>query len=218
MAGSVALDETGPSMDLMASYALWHLYREGLVIPFASEGLRKYSQEYANPWRGVATIEERVGRTLGSTVATLHFPWDAATGEATIVVRVHGASAGKKLSWRLNGKPIRNVKLESGWQQVAMPVAAQVLKKGENTLALAAGKRGAIFHSIEVVPGTANTADQPWPAPSPVSNVQLSGKQVECLTGFPRMRMPVEIPDASSSSPTTAATKEGSYPPHQSEA
>lgn len=194
VAGSVALDETGPSMDLTASYALWHLYREGLVIPFASEGLRKYSQEYANPWRGVATVEERVGRRLGSTVATLHFPWDAATGEATIVVRVHGASAGKKLSLRLNGKPIRNVKLESGWQQVAMPVAAQVLQKGENTLTLAVGKRGAIFHSIEVVPGTANTAEQPWPAPSPVSNVQLSGKQVECLTGFPRMRMPVEIP------------------------
>jgi len=39
-------------MNLVASRALWHLYGEGLVIPFANEGLRKYSQEYTSPGEG----------------------------------------------------------------------------------------------------------------------------------------------------------------------
>jgi arylsulfatase A-like enzyme len=197
-AETVALDETGPSMDLLASRALWHLYREGLVIPFAGEGFRKYSQEYANPWRGLATIDERTGRTLGSSAATLRFPWDVATGEATIIVRLHGGSAGKKLSVRLNGRPIKNATLESGWQQVTMTVPARGLVKGENTLALATVKKSAIFHSMEIVPGqpatTEQTAERPWPAASPVAKIQLAGKERECLTGFSRLMMPIEIP------------------------
>src|SRR5512133_1823077 len=97
------LDDGGPTMDLLASRALWHLYRDGLLIPFASEGFRKYSQEYSNPWRGAVTLDDREGRTLSGTAALLRFPWEVETGPATITVRVHGASAGKKLSVRLNG-------------------------------------------------------------------------------------------------------------------
>ena len=185
-------------MDLLASQALWHLYREGLVIPFAAEGFHKYSQEYSNPWRGVATLDERTGRTLGATTATLHFPWDAETGEATILVRVHGGSAGKKLSVRLNGKPIKNTNLESGWQQVSLTVPAKVLVKGENTLGLAAAKKGAVFHSIEILPvqpaSIAPTTENPWPAPSPVAKARLAGKELDALTGYRRMVMPLEIP------------------------
>jgi len=189
------LDEAGPSLNLLTSSALWHLYGQGLVIPFASEGFRKYSQEYNNPWRSTVKLDEQVGRLLGSTAATLHFPWNADTGEARILVRVHGASAGKKLSVRLNGHPIKNATLEPGWQQLVLPVPAHVLTNGENTLALAAGKKGAVFHSIEIAAGkSAEAQEATWPAASPVAKVQIAGQERDCLTGFSRLMMPVEIP------------------------
>ena len=190
-----ALDETGPALDLLASRALWHLYRAGLVIPFASEGFRKYSQEYTNPWRGIAKLEDRAGRALGTTSATLRFPWDGEAGAATVVARLHGGSAGKKLAVRLNGRPVGNAQLESGWQQTTMALPAHVLVKGENALALATGKKGALFQSIEITPGEVPPGlGEPWPADSPVARVQAAGKEREALTGFARLRMPVEIP------------------------
>jgi len=189
------LDESGPSMNLLTSSALWHLYGQGLVIPCAGEGFRKYSQEYTNPWRGTAKLDEHVGRTLGSTAATLRFPWNADTGEARIIVRVHGGSAGKKLSVRINGRPIKNATLESGWQQLTLPVPAKVLVPGENTLALAAGKKNAVFHSIDIAPGKpAEGQEETWPAATPVARVQVAGQERDGLTGFSRLMMPVEIP------------------------
>jgi arylsulfatase A-like enzyme len=194
-AASPAYDESGPTLNLLTSSALLHLYGQGLVIPFASEGFRKYSQEYTGPWRGTVKLDDRVGRALGSTAATLRFPWNADTGEARILVRVHGGSAGKKLSVRLNGRPIKNATLDSGWQQLVLPVPARVLLAGENTIALAAGKKGAVFHSIEIAPGKlAEAQEETWPAASPVAKVQLAGQERECLTGFSRLMMPVEIP------------------------
>ena len=201
------LDEAGPSLNLLTSSALWHLYGQGLVIPFAGEGFRKYSQEYNNPWRSTVKLDEQVGRLLGSTAATLHFPWNADTGEARILVRVHGASAGKKLSVRLNGHPIKNATLESGWQQLTLPVPARMLVAGENTLALAAGKKGAVFHSVEIAAGNPAEAQKTtWPAASPVAKVQLAGQAREGLTGFSRFRMPVEIPQEGWLVFATAAT------------
>jgi arylsulfatase A-like enzyme len=205
-AAAPALDETGPSMNLVSSRALWHLYREGLVIPFASEGLRKYSQEYTSPWRGISKLDDRLGRVLGSTAATLHFPWDDAN-EATLIVRVHGGSAGKKLSVRLNGRQIKNTTLESGWQSVAMAVPAGVLGKGENTLALAVGKKGALFHSVEIVAGKAAGPGESWPASSPATRTLVAGHEQEGLTGFARMVMPIEIPRDGWLVVSTAATK-----------
>ena len=182
-------------MNLMTSSALWHLYGQGLVIPFAGEGFRKYSQEYTNPWRGTVKLDDRVGRTLGSTAATLRFPWNADTGEARILVRLQGGSAGKRLSLRINGRPIKNATLESGWQQLTLPIPAGVLVAGENTLALATGKRGAVFHSIEIAPGKPSEAqEEPWPSASPVAKVPLAGQEHECLTGFSHMMIPIEIP------------------------
>jgi len=190
----LALGETGPKMDLLASRALWHLYQEGLVIPFAGEGFRKYSQEYNNPWRGTAKLDEHVGRSLGSTAATLHFPWNEAVDEATMVVRVQGSSAGKKLSLRLNGRPLKNTGLDNGWQQVVIAVPAHVLVKGENTLLLAAGKKGAIFHSIDIIPGKPPAASPSWPATSPGGRLTIAGKELQGLTAFARLVMPVEVP------------------------
>jgi hypothetical protein len=42
-----------PRMDLVANRYLWHLDHHGLVIPVASEGLRKYVQTYKSPWGDV---------------------------------------------------------------------------------------------------------------------------------------------------------------------
>ena len=206
-AAAPSLDESGPSLNLLTSSALWHFYGSGLVIPFAGEGFRKYSQEYTNPWRGTVKLDDRVGRTLGSSAATLRFPWNADVGEARILVRVHGGSAGKKLSMRLNGLPINHATLASGWQQLALPVPARVLVAGENTLALAAGKKGAVFHSIEIAAGKPVEAqEETWPAASPVAKVQLAGQEHEGLNGFSRLMMPVEIPQDGWLVLATAAT------------
>jgi arylsulfatase A-like enzyme len=189
------LDEQGPRMDLVSSRALWHLYRQGLVIPFASEGFRKYTQEYTNPWRGIVSIDDRKGRTLGSTAATLHFPWlDSRAGEVTMLVRLHGGSAGKKLSVRINGKPVKNTGLDNGWQAVAITVPARTLVPGENTLALATGKKGAVFHSVEIAPEKIADVGDSWPDATPVVERVTSGKQASGLSGFARLILPVEIP------------------------
>ncbi len=193
-----ALDEAGPSMNLLTSSALWHLYGQGLIIPLASEGFRKYSQEYNSSWRGTVKLDDRVGRMLGKTAARLHFPWrettDPAANQATILVRVHGGSAGKKLSVRLNGRAIKNTGLEGGWQQVAISVPANILVKGENTLDLAVAKKGAVFHSLEIIPGEVGESSEPWPASTPVATIPVAGKERPCLRGFTRLMMPIEIP------------------------
>ena len=191
---SPVLDEAGPSLDLVSSNALLHLYQRGLVVPFASEGFRKYSQEYTNPWKGTSKIEDRIGRVLVSTAATLRFPWREEAGEATVLVRVHGDSAGKKLSVRLNGKPVKNAILDGGWQVLAIPIGAGVLLKGENTLALGTGKKGALFHSIEIAVGKLVEPAAAWPAASPVTTVSTGGKAQPALAGFSRLMIPVEIP------------------------
>lgn len=195
-------------MDLLASRTLWHVYRQGLVLPLAGEGLRKYSQEYTNPWRGTVTVEDKTGRVLGSTAATLRFPWttSGSEAEATVLVRLHGTSCGKKLSLRLNGKPIKNTTLDNGWQQIAAAVPAGLLAQGENTLAVAAGKSGGVFHSIEIAAGKTNAPADDWPAPSPASKVTVAGKVVEALTGFSRIMMPIEIPQQGWLVMQTAAT------------
>jgi arylsulfatase A-like enzyme len=199
------LDPGGPKMDLIASQTLWHVYRPGLVISFAGEGFRKYSQEYSNPWKATSTVEDQTGRVLGGTAAVLRFPWTGDTSEATVVVRVHGSSCGKKLSLRMNGKPIKNTNLENGWQQVTAAVPTGLLAKGENSLAVAAGKKGGLFHSIEIVPGKAAQAPD-WPAPSPVAQVTIAGKSTASLTGFARLMMPLEVPQQGWLVVRTAAT------------
>jgi arylsulfatase A-like enzyme len=201
-----ALDESGPKLDLLASRALWHVYQQGLVIPFTGEGFRKYSQEYTNPWKGTSKIDDQTGRVLGSTAATLRFPWTRdKSSQASVVIRVHGGSVGQKLSLRVNGKPIKNTNLENGWQQVTANVPTGLVVPGENTLAIAAGKKGGLFHSIELVPSKAQVAPD-WPPPSPVAKVTIAGKTSESLTGFARLMMPVEVPQQGWLVVETAAT------------
>jgi arylsulfatase A-like enzyme len=186
------LDEAGPRLDLLANRALWHLYQRGLIIPFGSEGFRKYTQEYNSPWRGVTKLQDRTGRILGATTSGLHFPWDGATGTTTIIVRMNG-DAGQRLSLRLNGKSLKTVAVSAGWQTVAVSAPAGVLRPGENDLVIAVARRGAIFHSLEVIAGPAPEPADPWPA-SPVVTPSVAGQAKTALAGFRRYVMLLEVP------------------------
>ena len=191
-APQTSLDEAGPRVDLLANRDLWHLYQRGLVIPLASEGVRKYSQEYTSPWRGVSKVQDRAGRILGTLASNLRFPWDGEVGAATIVVRVNGT--GQRLSLRLNGKPLKTVTLSSGWQAVAIAVPTDLLRKGENELSLAVAKKGTLFHSLEVLTGPAPEPADSWPALSPASVGSAGGQEKPSLAGFRRYAMYLEIP------------------------
>ena len=204
------LDESGPRVDLLANRALWHLYQRGLVIPFASEGFRKYSQEYTSPWRGVTKLQDRAGRILGATASNLRFPWDGETGAATIVVRMSGES-GQRLSLRLNGKPLKTAALASGWQPVAIEVPAGVLRSGENSLAIAVARKGAVFHSLELIAGPAPEPAEAWPASSPVVAASVAGQEKAALAGFLRYVMLLEVPLQSSLVLDTAAPKAAAH-------
>jgi len=192
-AGSPRLDESGPQVDLLASRALWHLFQRGLVIPFASEGFRKYTQEYTSPWRGVTKLQDRAGRVLGTTTSSLRFPWDGEAGAATIVVRMNGAT-GQRLSLRLNGKPLKIVPVAGGWQTLAINVPAGMLHPGENDLVVAVAKKGALFHSLEVIADTPREPADAWPPLSPVIAASVAGQEKAALAGFRRYSMLLEVP------------------------
>jgi arylsulfatase A-like enzyme len=199
-AAAPSLDESGPRMDLLANQDLWHLYQRGLVIPVASEGFRKYTQEYTSPWRGLGKQQDRTGRILASTASTLRFPWDEGTGAGTIIVRLNG---GQRLSLRLNGKPLASSNVAPGWQAVAIKVPAGTLRAGENELSLAVGKKGTLFHSIEIMAGPAPDPEQAWPELSLVS----SAKGKPALAGYRRYTMLLEVPRQSWLLFETAATQ-----------
>ena len=208
--GSPLLDESGPRVDLLASRALWHLYQRGLVIPFGSEGFRKYTQEYSSPWRGVTKLQDRAGRVLGTTTSSLRFPWDGDAGATTIVVRMNGG-AGQRLSLRLNGKPLKTVPVAGGWQTLAISAPAGVLHPGENDLVIAVAKRGAVFHSLEVSAGATPEPADAWPASSPVLAASVAGQEKAALAGFRRYAMLLEIPRQSFLVLETAAAQTAAH-------
>jgi len=203
------LDESGPRVDLLANRALWHLFQRGLTIPFGSEGFRKYTQEYASPWRGVSKLQDRAGRVLGSTTSSLRFPWEGETGAATIVVRMSGES-GQRLSLRLNGRPLKTAALASGWQTVAVSVPTGVLRTGENDLGIAVARKGALFHSLEVLAGPAPEPADAWPA-SPVVTANVAGQEKAALAGFRRYAMLLEVPRQSFLVLETAAAQAAAH-------
>jgi hypothetical protein len=187
--------------------ALAPLQWTGLVIPFAGEGFRKYSQEYTNPWRGTVKLDDRVGRTLGSTAATLHFPWRRTRAKPASSFACTAAPRARSCRCGSTAAPSRTRPSNPAGSNWFLPVPARVLTRGENTLALAAGKKGAVFHSIEIAAGKpAEAQEATWPAASRSRRCRNAGQERDCLTGFPRLMMPIEIPQDGWLVVATAAT------------
>jgi arylsulfatase A-like enzyme len=200
-----------PRIDLVDNRFMWHLSSsaESLLIPAATEGFRKYTQEYKQPWGGVVELDGRTGRTLSKARTDLRFPWSRGTGEATLRFRVHGVRSKQKITVRLNGKKVGAVTVGAGWQIASMTIAADRLRVGENDLRLDMSRRGsaggkrtyALWSSIEIIEGTAADSDE-WP--------ELSVAHDGALGGFARLTMLVEVPpDAYLRVDTTATAAVG---------
>ncbi|MCP4446379.1 MAG: sulfatase-like hydrolase/transferase [Myxococcales bacterium] len=187
-----------PEVDLVANRFLWHLYRDGLLLPLASEGMRKYNHEYARPWKGNLKVAGTVGRVLAQRQSTLRFGWfDEVVAKGSVLrIRVHGLASGQRVSISLNGKTVANTNLAAEWQDLRLPVPAGVLRKGENALKLHVGKAGTasgaasygLWHSIEVIGASTPITEEPGKYLEPVVGAG------EALTGFSRMLQFVEVP------------------------
>jgi arylsulfatase A-like enzyme len=186
-----------PQIDLIANRFRWHLYAPGLVIPSASEGARKYALEYKQPWGNVVAHEGKRGRVLVARAATIRFPADQA-GARTLVVRIHGAASGQRLTLDVNGERVGTLAVAAAWQTLAHPIA---VRAGENELRIGLAKRGkpgyALVHSLEIA-AAAPAADAPWPALDPVAPVAIGGATREALAGFSRMAIYLEVPPTAS--------------------
>ncbi len=195
----VALDAE-PRIDLLYNRFFFHLVDEGLLIPIASEGLRKYTQEYIKPWGEVVTVDGRPGRVLERDRATLRVPWDG-DGQAFVRARMNGVASGQSLIVEINGKRAGVAKVDDGWQIVTVPVKAGLLHAGENSMLVRATKRGTaagkrtygLFHSLEIVSGDATETER-FPALSPAKRVEAGGSERAALAGFRKLFDFVEIP------------------------
>ncbi len=217
-----------PVIDLLHNRFRWHLSppdtARGVLIPVASEGLRKYTQEYRSPWGAVLSRDGRAGRALTARAATLRFPWAAeySTGAAQLRLRLYGIPSRRgreqRLSLSLNGARVANTAIEAGWGVAEIALDAGRLRAGENELQLvfgasAGGGPTALVHSVEIVAAAAPSPAEPgaappppasasaldtansWPSLSPaVAAAGESQAAATALAGFPAMSLYVEIP------------------------
>ncbi len=189
-----------PSIDLAKNQYLWHVYREGLLLPMVSEGMRKYNHEYAKPWTINRKHEGELGRVLAKRQSILRFAWFDASSEAKLRLRVHGIASGQRVTVSLNGKTLANANLEAAWQTVELAVPEGLLREGENELKLHVAKQGSLgasksyglWQSIEVVPTEASPSY--GSAMQPGATHDAEGVRLPALLGFPRMIHLVEIP------------------------
>ncbi len=197
---SVKLSEF-PEINLVDNRYLWHVYRSGLLLPLASEGMRKYNHEYSRPWTSNRKYQGERGRVLSRRQSILRFAWFDESTAAKLIVRVHGLAAGQRASISLNGKSVANAKLEASWQSIELELPKGLLRKGENELKLhiaKAGKVGAaksygLWQSIELVPEGAEPGYGEALEPGGMHDAE--GVKIKALQGFPRMIHLVEIAD-----------------------
>jgi arylsulfatase A-like enzyme len=192
-----------PDIDLLDNRTLLHLRRGDLVVPVASEGLRKYVNEYRDPWGEVVSEGGKSGRVLGARAAELRFGWHGDPGAATLVIRLHGGGSKQTIGAVLNGKTLGSAKVSDDWAVATLAISDGSLTDGENVLSLRPGSRGSVggeagygaIHSIEIVPGDGAGADSAaWPALDPVAPAAIGGDTRDALTGFRSYAMYVEIP------------------------
>lgn len=211
-----------PRIDLVHNRFRWHLappgHTEGLYVPVASEGFRKYTQEYRNPWSDVVTRDGHDGRALAARSALLRLPWpaDARATPARLRLRIHGLAPRQRLSIDINGERVANDGVEPAWQDLSFPIPAGTLRPGENELRLFLARRGgperahALLHSIAIEPDApatdpapaadaepapaAGDGDAAWPPQTPAARVRAGDRALPALAGFQHMSIHVEIP------------------------
>lgn len=216
---AIALADS-PDVDLVDNRFLWHLappaQASGLFVPVASEGLRKYTQQYRNPWGDVVTRDGHSGRVLQASSAELRIPWRPAAearGPVRLRARLHGLSAGQRLSVSINGERVVNASLDDGWQDAAFEIKRGALRAGENQVVLFFGKRGgperayALVHSLAFEEAAASDSagddsgggdggdSASWPPLSPAAQVRVADTARPALTGFTRMSAYLEVPE-----------------------
>ncbi len=191
-----AVAAPGEPFILTRSEHLLHLHGRGLLIPVATEGLRKYTNEYRSPWGKVAAHGERGGRVLKRGRAVLRFPlFSRPPEQATLRLRASGRGQRQGISVRLNGRPVGSLKLDPGWSVKDLKLPGGRLRRGENELDLRLNRRGArpLLHSLEIVPGEGGPPD--WPELSPTRQVALPAGPATALSGHRRVALLVELPE-----------------------
>lgn len=192
---------SAPDIDLVDNRYLWHVYRAGLLLPLASEGMRKYNHEYARPWTKNIELQGERGRVLARRQSTLRFGWFDESTAGILRARVHGIASGQRVTLQLNGKTLANANVEAGWQTLEIPIASGLLRKGENELKLHVGKAGSLageksyglWRSLELVPEGAGESLGTRLQPGGTHDAE--GVSLPALSGFPRMIQLVEIPE-----------------------
>jgi len=137
-----------PSVDLTANAVRWTIEDAGVIVPVASEGLRKYDLEYRSPWGDVRTMDGEPGRALAGRRAVLTIPWPSAAA-ARIVVRARGTGT---LGLSAGRTKLGSARLDGRWQTLRFDAAT--LPGGELALRLDAAKGTRIRH-LEVIPAGA---------------------------------------------------------------
>jgi len=201
-----------PDVDLITNRYRWHIEDEGLVIPFVTPGLRKYTQEYKRPLTDVVEWSGQRGRVMKRRAAKLTFPWSEGSGEATVRIWMNGLKSGQRVQVNINGKAVGSTSIEPGWTQVALEAKSGILRDGENDLLLQTRAKASLpghsayglFQAIEIVPGDKSEGD----AKPPMALVVSSGGK-DVLGGVKRASMLVDVPDDSWFDATLVAKEAG---------
>ncbi len=201
-----------PTIDVLANRYLLHVGGDAeLVVPIASESLRKYDQAYSRPWAIVVPYQGVQGRVLSKRATSLQIPWRAEAGAAKkIIANVAGLAGGQRISLRVNGKVVGERSIAEGWQRVDFP--AKGIHAGENEIGLFVRKRGiaggtsswGLWHSLVIVADDVDASDRADPLAQetsrpnlePVAELTVDGETREAITGFTRTRYYVEIPES----------------------
>lgn len=191
----VEFDEA-PSINFVSNRYLLHQYKNGLVLPFAHEGIKKYSHEYSRPLGDAQELDGRVGRVLKRSAVKLNVPWRPTDNQKTSTVRfyLHGVASGQRLQLNINGKRVGVAEVPRAWSHVDVTIPVGVLKPGENEFVItmkAAGQVGrarsyGLFHAAHLISGEAPEAT--W------FDFDVDG---QVLKNFDRWSMYVEVPQTS---------------------
>ncbi len=173
-----------PRVDLAANGVRWHLHDRGLVVPVASEALRKYDLSSPTPWGAIREVDGRRGRELRRGRAELVVPWDGG-GPIELRVRLRGA---KHVRARIDGHPLASATAGDGWSEVVLAGAA--LAAGEHRIVLDIDGAGVLVHDVELAEVGAAPCGAPdeWPSLSAV--VRPGGE----LGGWRREVLVTELP------------------------